>query len=209
MTTSTPSTEQTPSTLLRRVNVSSQITNQIHKEIPRNTTPIVKIRAKDYNMWFDGEDVEKYIKKFENISEIEGESGRDISRQIAFWTKYEEISYHIEGIPGYKTAYLDQLKVDMKRRLVTVSPERRYRLSSITELYTKTQQEGGIRSMTQYRKFIGEYETIITHLKGYQYIQGDINQNQELLDSLSTSVQESIEKEMIKDRAMVQALNGG
>ncbi|MBW0515715.1 hypothetical protein O181_055430 [Austropuccinia psidii MF-1] len=112
-------------------------------------------------------------------------------------------------MPGYETADWDQLKVDMKRRWGTVSPERRYRLSSITELFTKTQQEGGIRNMTQYRKFIGEYEAIITYLKRYQYIQGDINHNQEILASLSTSVQESIYKEMIKDRAMVQALDGG
>ncbi|MBW0592979.1 hypothetical protein O181_132694 [Austropuccinia psidii MF-1] len=209
MATSTPYTEQRPSTLPRRVNISSQIPTPLHQEIPRNSTPIVKIRAKDYNLWFDGKDVERFIKKVENIAEIEGASGRDISRQIAFWTKDEEISYHIEGMPGYETADWDQLKVDMKRRWGTVSPERRYRLSSITDLFTKTQQEGGIRNMTQYRKFIGEYEAIITYLKRYQYIQGDINHNQEILASLSTSVQESIYKEMIKDRAMVQALDGG
>ncbi|MBW0532908.1 hypothetical protein O181_072623 [Austropuccinia psidii MF-1] len=63
--------------------------------------------------------------------------------------------------------------------------------------------------MTQYRNFIGEYEAIITYLRIYQYIQVYINNNQEILASLSTSVQESIYKEMIKDRAMVQALDGG
>ncbi|MBW0589759.1 hypothetical protein O181_129474 [Austropuccinia psidii MF-1] len=94
----------------------------------------------------------------------------------------------------------------MKRRWGTVSPERRYRLSSITELFTKTQHEGGIRNMTQYIKFIGEYEAIITNLKRYQYIQGEINHNQEILAGLSTSVQESIYKEMIKDRAMAKVL---
>ncbi|MBW0555054.1 hypothetical protein O181_094769 [Austropuccinia psidii MF-1] len=97
----------------------------------------------------------------------------------------------------------------MKRRWGTVSPERRYKLSSITQLFTKIQQEGGIRNMTQYKKFIGEYESIINYLKRYQYIQGDINHNQETLASLSSSVQESIYKEMIKDKAMVQALDGG
>ncbi|MBW0570458.1 hypothetical protein O181_110173 [Austropuccinia psidii MF-1] len=63
--------------------------------------------------------------------------------------------------------------------------------------------------MTQYKKFIGEYESIINYLRRYQYIQGDINHNQEILASLSSSVQESIYKEMIKDKAMVQALDGG
>ncbi|MBW0547335.1 hypothetical protein O181_087050 [Austropuccinia psidii MF-1] len=63
--------------------------------------------------------------------------------------------------------------------------------------------------MTQYKKFIGEYESIINYLRRYQYIQGDINHNQEILASLSSSVQESIYKEIIKDKAMVQALDGG
>ncbi|MBW0519327.1 hypothetical protein O181_059042 [Austropuccinia psidii MF-1] len=62
--------------------------------------------------------------------------------------------------------------------------------------------------MTQYTKLIGEYEAIITYLKRYQYIQGDINHNQEIFASPSTSVQESIYKEIIKDRAMVQDLDG-
>ncbi|MBW0570850.1 hypothetical protein O181_110565 [Austropuccinia psidii MF-1] len=150
MDTSTPFTEQRPSTLPRIVNLSSQIPTPLHQQILRNTTPIVKIRGKDYNMWIDGKDVGRFIKKAENIAEIEGESRRDIARQIAFWTKDEEISYHIEGMPGYETADWDQFKVDMKRRWGTVSPERRYRSSPISDLFKKTQEEGGIRNMTQY-----------------------------------------------------------
>ncbi|MBW0528445.1 hypothetical protein O181_068160 [Austropuccinia psidii MF-1] len=97
----------------------------------------------------------------------------------------------------------------MKRRWGKISPERRYKLSSINQLFTKIQQEGGIRNMTKYKKFIGGYESIINYFKRYQYIQGDIIHNQEILASLSSSVQESIYKEMIKDKSMVQALNGG
>ncbi|MBW0493713.1 hypothetical protein O181_033428 [Austropuccinia psidii MF-1] len=116
MATSTPYIEQRPSTLAGGVSISSQIQTPFHQEIPIITTPIVKIRAKDYNLWLYGKDVEGLIKKVENIAEIEGESGKDIARQIAFWTKDEEISYYIEGMPGYETADWDQLKVDMKRR---------------------------------------------------------------------------------------------
>ncbi|MBW0553360.1 hypothetical protein O181_093075 [Austropuccinia psidii MF-1] len=116
MATSTPYTEQRQSTLPIRVNISSQISTPLNQGIPRNTTPIVTIRAMDYNLWFDGKYVERFIKKAENISEIEGASGRDIARQIAFLTKDKEISYHIEGMQGYETADWDQLKVVMKRR---------------------------------------------------------------------------------------------
>ncbi|MBW0471863.1 hypothetical protein O181_011578 [Austropuccinia psidii MF-1] len=107
MATSTPYTEQKQSTLPRRVNISSQIPTPSHQEIARKTTPMVKIKAKDYNLWVDGKDVERFIKKVENIAEIEGATGRDIARKIAFWTKDEEISYHIEGMPGYETANWD------------------------------------------------------------------------------------------------------
>ncbi|MBW0542936.1 hypothetical protein O181_082651 [Austropuccinia psidii MF-1] len=61
--TSTPSIEQRQSTLPRRVNISAQIPTASHQEIARNTTPIVKSRAKDYNMWIDGKDFERFIKK--------------------------------------------------------------------------------------------------------------------------------------------------
>ncbi|MBW0489395.1 hypothetical protein O181_029110 [Austropuccinia psidii MF-1] len=98
----------------------------------------------------------------------------------------------------------------MKRRWGTVSPERRYRLSSITDLFRKPQQEGGIRNITQYRNFIGEYEAIITYLKRYQYIQGDINHNQEILASLSTSVQKSIyKKKRFEDESWDEFLKQG
>ncbi|MBW0567717.1 hypothetical protein O181_107432 [Austropuccinia psidii MF-1] len=100
-----------PSSNPRPMATSTPYTEKIQK-IPRNTTPIVKIRAKDYNVWFDGKDVERFIKKADNIAETEGESGRDIARQIAFWIKDEEINYHIEGMQGYETADWDQLKVD-------------------------------------------------------------------------------------------------
>ncbi|MBW0552365.1 hypothetical protein O181_092080 [Austropuccinia psidii MF-1] len=112
-------------------------------------------------------------------------------------------------MPGYETGHWEQLRLYMKRRWLTALPERRYKQSSITQLLKKIQQEGGIRNMTQYKKLIGEYESIINYLKRFQYIQGDINHNQEILASLSSSVQESIYKEIIKDKAMVQALDGG
>ncbi|MBW0587936.1 hypothetical protein O181_127651 [Austropuccinia psidii MF-1] len=70
MATSTLYTEQRPSTLPRRVNISAQIQTPLQQEISRNTTPIVKIRVKDYNLWLDGKDAERFIKKVKNISEI-------------------------------------------------------------------------------------------------------------------------------------------
>ncbi|MBW0527281.1 hypothetical protein O181_066996 [Austropuccinia psidii MF-1] len=100
---STSFTSQRSNALPKRVNIDAQASSPLQQEIPRKNTPIVKIRPKDYNFWFYGNVVERFIKRVENIEEIEGESGRDIARQIFFWNKDQDISYHIEGIPRYET----------------------------------------------------------------------------------------------------------
>ncbi|MBW0464919.1 hypothetical protein O181_004634 [Austropuccinia psidii MF-1] len=157
MASSTPFTSQRPNTLPKRVNIYAQASSPLQQEVPRNNTPIVKIRPKDYNLWFDEKEVQIFIEIMENITEIEGESGRNIARQRLFWTKDQDISYHIEVMPGYETGDWEELKLDKKRRWGTVSPERRYKLSSITQLFKNIQKEEGIQNMTQYKKFIGEY----------------------------------------------------
>ncbi|MBW0547118.1 hypothetical protein O181_086833 [Austropuccinia psidii MF-1] len=58
-------------------------------------------------------------------------------------------------------------------------------------------------------KVIGEYESIITYLRRYEYIEGEVNHKQEPLDSLSLEVKGFIYKEMIKDKGMVQSRDGG
>ncbi|MBW0571616.1 hypothetical protein O181_111331 [Austropuccinia psidii MF-1] len=63
--------------------------------------------------------------------------------------------------------------------------------------------------MTQYKELIGEYESINNYLKRYQYIKWNVNEDQEILAIIFLSVKQSIFKEMVKDEAMVQALNGG
>ncbi|MBW0515677.1 hypothetical protein O181_055392 [Austropuccinia psidii MF-1] len=129
---STPFTSQRPNTLPKRVNFYAQASSRFQNEMPRNNTLIVKMRPKDYNLWFDGKEVEIFIKRVEDMVQIEGESGRDIAIQISFWTKDQDTRYHIEGMLRYEIGDWEKLKLDIKRRWGTVSPERRYKMSSIT-----------------------------------------------------------------------------
>ncbi|MBW0543842.1 hypothetical protein O181_083557 [Austropuccinia psidii MF-1] len=115
MASSKPFTSQRPNTLPKRVDIHAQASSPLQQEIPSNNTPIFKIRPKHYNLWFVGKEVERFIKRVENIAEIEGASGRDISRQISFWTKDQDISYHIGGMPGYETGDWEKLKLDMEK----------------------------------------------------------------------------------------------
>ncbi|MBW0491626.1 hypothetical protein O181_031341 [Austropuccinia psidii MF-1] len=42
----------------------------LQQKVPRQERPVVKIQAKDYHLNFDGEEVEKFIKKVERIAQI-------------------------------------------------------------------------------------------------------------------------------------------
>ncbi|MBW0490478.1 hypothetical protein O181_030193 [Austropuccinia psidii MF-1] len=102
MASSTPFTSKRPNTLPKRVNIHAQASTPLQQEIPRNNTPIVKIRPKDYNLWFDGKEVERFIKRVENIAEIEGASGRDIARQISFELKIKKLATILKEWPDMK-----------------------------------------------------------------------------------------------------------
>ncbi|MBW0461507.1 hypothetical protein O181_001222 [Austropuccinia psidii MF-1] len=64
-------TSKQPNTLTKRVNINTQDSNPLQKEIPGNSTPIVKIRPKDYSLWFDGKEVERSITRAANIAKFE------------------------------------------------------------------------------------------------------------------------------------------
>ncbi|MBW0487565.1 hypothetical protein O181_027280 [Austropuccinia psidii MF-1] len=92
---STPFTEQRPNNLTKKVAIHSQPSSPLQQEILTNNKPIFNIRTKDYNLWFVGIEVDRFIGRVRNIPEIEGASGRDIARQISFWNKDQDISFHI------------------------------------------------------------------------------------------------------------------
>ncbi|MBW0470603.1 hypothetical protein O181_010318 [Austropuccinia psidii MF-1] len=125
MDSSTPFTSQRPNNLPKRMNIHAQASSPPQQEIFGNSTTIVKVKQKYYRLWFDGNEVGRFIKMVENIAEFEGESGRYIERKILVWTKYQEITYHIEGMPRYGTGDWEKLILDMKRKWGAVSPERR------------------------------------------------------------------------------------
>ncbi|MBW0572744.1 hypothetical protein O181_112459 [Austropuccinia psidii MF-1] len=92
----------TPGTFPRSARVANRehITKSTQKteRATITTRKIVKIKAKDYNVNFDGSDVEDFIKRAERIASTEGANERDLIMQIAFWSEDKDLRYEIEGI---------------------------------------------------------------------------------------------------------------
>ncbi|MBW0526042.1 hypothetical protein O181_065757 [Austropuccinia psidii MF-1] len=129
--------------------------------------------------------------------------------QMAFWTTDPRISDAIEAMPGYEEGNWTQLRKDLITKWGRVEPERRYRKESLIQIFNDTRDEGGISTLSEYRKFIGEYETLITYLLRYNYIPQGNMFHEDVFDCLSADIKSAISKEMIKDNVMVRAEDGG
>ncbi|MBW0542491.1 hypothetical protein O181_082206 [Austropuccinia psidii MF-1] len=71
--TSTPETQPRPQTNQMRASFSIPTNpSPLQHQILRQERPVVKIKAKDYNLNFKGEEVEKFLRKVERIAQIEG-----------------------------------------------------------------------------------------------------------------------------------------
>ncbi|MBW0591550.1 hypothetical protein O181_131265 [Austropuccinia psidii MF-1] len=205
--TSTPGTFPRAERFAKRVNITTPTQQPERATIP--TRKIVKIKAKGYNLNFDESDVEDFIKHAERIASIEGANESDLAMQIAFWSEDKDIRYEIEGMTGYEMEDWDQLKKEMISKWENVEPERRHREDSSTRLLNQTQQEGGVKSLSQYRNFIGKYDIISKYLLKYGYIKKENYYYEDVFNSSLPEVRSSVTKEIIKDRTMVQARDGG
>ncbi|MBW0550482.1 hypothetical protein O181_090197 [Austropuccinia psidii MF-1] len=114
--TSTPGTESRPSNISKRVFVSTPThPSPLQQEIPMKERSVVKIKANSYNLNFNGEEVEIFIKKIERIAQIEGATEEDLAMKMEFWTTDSQISDAIEAMPGYEEGNWTQLNKNLIR----------------------------------------------------------------------------------------------
>ncbi|MBW0483486.1 hypothetical protein O181_023201 [Austropuccinia psidii MF-1] len=114
---------------------------------------------------------------------------------MEFWTTEPRVNDAIEAMPGYAEGNWTQLKKDLITKWGRVEPEKRYRKDSLIKLFNDTQEDGGIGSLSQYKKFMGEYETIVTYSLRYRYIAQDNMFHEDLFDCLSSYIKGAITNE--------------
>ncbi|MBW0535928.1 hypothetical protein O181_075643 [Austropuccinia psidii MF-1] len=114
----------TPGPRATSTSKTEQRSQSIQKKV---TSPIVKRRAKDYNIPFDGNEVETFIKRVEAEAEIEGASEEDIARQVIFMSASEELNEKVEAMQGYEEKNWTKLKEELTTEWGRVEPDRRYR----------------------------------------------------------------------------------
>ncbi|POW07039.1 hypothetical protein PSTT_08597 [Puccinia striiformis] len=132
----------------------------------------VILDVKKTNLYFDGTDVELFLKRVEKTAKIHGAGAPDVAEQLPFILNNRKISEAMEQMEGHETANWELFKKELIRKWGRATPLRRYKEDAIPRLIQKTQENQGIKNHTEYKKFVGELEEMIDYFvrMGYSHL---------------------------------------
>ncbi|MBW0466397.1 hypothetical protein O181_006112 [Austropuccinia psidii MF-1] len=123
-------------------------------------------------------------------------------------TASEDVKEKIESIQGYEEKHFEKLKEEPITECGRVEPDRRYKPGFLEKLFNITKKEGGISTLSEYKRFISEYEKILNYLYKYGYLKKEVKHNEEFYEHLSSDIITSIIKEIRRDKLMVKSRDG-
>ncbi|KAI9615995.1 hypothetical protein H4Q26_011247 [Puccinia striiformis f. sp. tritici PST-130] len=146
----------------------------------------VILDVKKTNLYFDGTDVELFLKRVEKRQK----------------STAQKISEAMEQMEGHETANWELFKKELIRKWGRATPLRRYKEDAIPRLIQKTQENQGIKNHTEYKKFVGELEEMIDYFvrMGYSHL------NPESGDPLWRVMSTELKKEVTKELAHAKKL---
>ncbi|KAI9618880.1 hypothetical protein H4Q26_012134 [Puccinia striiformis f. sp. tritici PST-130] len=100
----------------------------------------VILDVKKTNLYFDGTDVESFLKRVEKTAKIHGAGAPDVAEQLPFILNNRKISEAMEQMEGHETANWELFKKELIRKWGRATPLRRYREDAIPRLIQKTQE---------------------------------------------------------------------
>ncbi|KAI9615976.1 hypothetical protein H4Q26_011228 [Puccinia striiformis f. sp. tritici PST-130] len=125
----------------------------------------VILDVKKTNLYFDGTDVESFLKRVEKTAKIHGAGAPDVAKQLPFILNNRKISEAMEQMEGHETANWELFKKELIRKWGRATPLRRYREDAIPRLIQKTQENQGIKNHTEYKKLKKELTKELAHAK--------------------------------------------
>ncbi|POV96877.1 hypothetical protein PSHT_14879 [Puccinia striiformis] len=111
----------------------------------------VILDVKKTNLYFDGTDVELFLKRVEKTAKIHGAGAPDVAEQLPFILNNRKISEAMEQMEGHETANWELFKKELIRKWGRATPLRRYKEDAIPRLIQKTQENQGIKNHTEYK----------------------------------------------------------
>ncbi|KAI7943160.1 hypothetical protein MJO29_013004 [Puccinia striiformis f. sp. tritici] len=168
----------------------------------------VILDVKKTNLYFDGTDVESFLKRVEKTAKIHGAGAPDVAEQLPFILNNRKISEAMEQMEGHETANWELFKKELIRKWARATPLRRYREDAIPRLIQKTQENQGIKNHTEYKKFVGKLEEMIDYFVRMGYSHLNPESGDPLWRVMSTELKKEVTKELAHAKKLKKTKDG-
>ncbi|KAI7936690.1 hypothetical protein MJO28_015589 [Puccinia striiformis f. sp. tritici] len=174
-----------------------------------NTTG-VKIRPMDKELLFDGVKlpIDKFIKRYESAGKTDRATAADLAEQILPFIK-GDLKDEVEEMPGYLNVDWEALKSQLLNRFGQALPLVKYTKQDLKNLVASTAAAGGVKTLEQFKFFRTKFETITHYLVRMGYSTNLEESRECLLEALSSDLESSVTRELIRDNRMRASKDGG
>ena len=133
----------------------------------------VRIKPQGRFELFNGIDVERFIRRWESVGEIQEASDLDLVKQIPFFVASEDIRREVEDMSGYVEQNWGLLKEEMISRWGLLEPEYRYTIGHLEEFCRKIWASGGVAHRDGYQKFRQTFDVMAAYLVKHRHVDSE------------------------------------
>ena len=171
----------------------------------------VKIKPMDRNLFFDGTNmtIKTFIRRYEDAADTDGASERDLAKQIIPFIKGMDLKEEVEEMSGYEDCNWTELKKQLLNRFGSSLPLVKYTRQDLRNLIRTASENGGIKTLEQFKMFRSKYENITHYLHRMGYISNVEECREGLLEMLNPDLEMAVTRELIRDNKMLVSKDGG
>ena len=168
----------------------------------------VRIKPQGRFELFNGIDVERFIRRWESVGEIQEASDLDLVKQIPFFVASEDIRREVEDMSGYVEQNWGLLKEEMISRWGLLEPEYRYTIGHLEEFCRKIWASGGVAHRDGYQKFRQTFDVMAAYLVKHRHVDSEEWTTTMFYRAFSNAKKAEIKKWLVDKELMVLTTDG-
>ncbi|PLW43171.1 hypothetical protein PCASD_08086 [Puccinia coronata f. sp. avenae] len=165
----------------------------------------VKIKPMDKNLFFDGTNmtIKTFVRRYEDAADTDGASERDLAKQIVPFIIGADLKEEVEEMSGYEDRNWKVLKRQLLNRFGSSLALVKYTRQDLKDLIKAQSDNGGIKTLEDFKMFRSKYENITHYLRRMGYVTNLEDFRENLLETLSPELEVTVTRELIRDNKIL------
>ncbi|PLW16237.1 hypothetical protein PCASD_18103 [Puccinia coronata f. sp. avenae] len=153
--------------------------------------------------------IKTFIRRYEDAADTDGASERDLAKQIVPFIIGADLKEEVEEMSGYEDRNWEVLKRQLLNRFGSSLALVKYTRQDLKDLIKAQSDNGGIKTLEDFKMFRSKYENITHYLRRMGYVTNLEDFRENLLETLSPELEVTVTRELIRDNKMLVSKNGG